>query len=123
MPVVITKKHPIWHAVENGNVPFIQQLFGQGFSPYVIDEDGQSLVLVRTDLIPCIAYPCHIETTAFALISISSDVRGIVTSRDHSYNFAKSPSYTAQYLTKYTASSQVLPRSDCQVPDTAGCED
>jgi hypothetical protein len=48
MPVVVPASDLIWRAVSRGNVPLIQQLFGQGHSPYVVDSYGISLVLVRT---------------------------------------------------------------------------
>ena len=47
MPVVLPDHEPIWEAVCNGNIPFLQQLFRQGYTPYVVDEDGGSLVKVR----------------------------------------------------------------------------
>ena len=47
MPVVLTGGDAIWEAVCNGNIPFLQQLFRQKYTPYVVDEYGTSLAAVR----------------------------------------------------------------------------
>jgi hypothetical protein len=51
MPVIIPGTHPIWNAIKSGNIPFIQQLFRQGFSPFVMDWYGTSLMSVRISFI------------------------------------------------------------------------
>ena len=65
MPVIIPGGHSIWYAVQNGNIPFIQQLFGQGLNPHIIDQHGNSLVMVRTAHTLCIGLLYQMETGAF----------------------------------------------------------
>ena len=49
-PIILPRDDPIFDAVRCGNIPFVQQLFGQGYNPHVINEFGASLLLVRTTI-------------------------------------------------------------------------
>ena len=48
-PIVLPYGNPIFSAVRRGNIPFLQQLFGRGYNPHIVDKFGMSLALVRTN--------------------------------------------------------------------------
>ena len=52
MPIVIPGSDPIWHAAKNGNIAYLQHQFSQGrVTPFVINSDGVSLLLVCSVLL------------------------------------------------------------------------
>ena len=47
MPIIIPGNDRIWSVIQYGNIARLQQFFCDGYSPYMVDEMGQSFAAVR----------------------------------------------------------------------------